>query len=86
MFTSSQDVFVLKNISNKVFIKYLSKETSKDITIREDDSIATTLQLTLTDTEELITILEGTWREDYATPEPHKIILRNNVPLYGVHK
>ena len=71
---------------NKVFIKYLSKEPSKDITIREDDIIATTLQLTLTDTEELITILEGTWREDYATPEPHKIILRNNVPLYGVHK
>lgn len=72
--------------NNKVYIKYLSKEPNKDITIDESDIIATTLQLTLTDTEELITILEGTWREDYATPEPHKIILRNNVPLYGVHK
>lgn len=68
------------------YIKYLSAEPSQDFNINESYIEANTLQVTLTDTEEIVTILEGEWRRDYAEIEPNIIILRNNVPLYGAHK
>lgn len=69
-----------------VHIKYLSKEPDIDFNITEDDIEATTLQTTFTTTEELITIVTGEWTADYSLPKKNTIILRNNVPIYGVHK
>lgn len=68
-----------------VFIKYLSIEPDTDLTITNTDIEVGSLALTLTDTEELVTILKGKWQPDYSLPE-NTIILRNNVPIYGVHE
>lgn len=73
-------------VNDIVYIKYLSKEPDIDVTVNESDILATTLNITLTDTEAIVTVLEGEWRGDYAVTEPNTIILRNNVPIYGVHK
>lgn len=73
-------------VNDVIFIKYLSKEPTTDLTITDKDIEVGSYQETFTGTDELITIVEGEWKPDLSAPEPNKIILRNNVPIYGVHK
>ena len=73
-------------VNDEMFIKYLSKEPDIDGVINESDIEATTLQTSFTETEAIITIVEGEWVKDYSAKEKNKIILRNNVPIYGVHQ
>lgn len=80
----------LWDVDNKFYIKYLAIEPTSDITITEDDVEVNKLKLTMTDTEELVTEMDITWKETYLPPlpleEPRRLVLRNNVKKYGLHK
>jgi hypothetical protein len=71
---------------NTVYIKYLSEEQVADDTITESDIDAGSLILTATNTEELVTKLTASWVDDYANPDPYKIILRHNIEIYGTRE
>jgi hypothetical protein len=72
------------------FIKYLSDEPTTVATIVEDDILADqsgagSLEVSLTNTTDLVTKLTCTWKRDYSLDDDYKLILRHNVNKYGVH-
>lgn len=67
---------------NTFFIKYLSASPTTVSTITEDHVTQNSLQITNTDTEELVTKMIVTWNDDYALPKK-LVILRNNINRYG---
>jgi len=69
-----------------VFLKYLSEEETEVDTLTEADLDAGSLSVFTTTTEELVTKLTATWKEDLSIPEPNKIVLRNNVSIYGLRE
>ena len=69
-----------------VFLKYLSEEETEVDTLTEADLDSGSLNVFTTTTEELATKLTATWKEDLSIPEPNKIVLRNNVPIYGLRE
>lgn len=81
-------------LTNGTFkIKYLSTEPATVATISEadilrdkDDPSATSLQIELTKTEDLVTKYTAKWRVDYAIPKENTLILRHNLKKYGTHE
>jgi len=74
-----------------IFIKYLSKEPVSVRTIEASDILVDTFQVTLTPTEDLITKHTIEWQNGEAGIEDNdevvrKIILKHNVPKYGVQE
>jgi len=83
-------------VGNEFFLKYLSEEPTTDVTFTEDDiwngptgSEEGNINLSFPETENLITRMVAIWRPNYLPLEqghkPYRIILRNNVKLYGMH-
>lgn len=72
------------------YLKYLSEEPTPVATIEESDVIADdegfgSLEITLTETEDLVTKLTSRWRRDYSLDDDYTLILRHNVKKYGTH-
>lgn len=70
----------------KFYLKYLPERPASVDSISEDDVDSNTLQLTHTNTEDLVTKLTATWKNDYSFDDPNKIILRHNVIKYGIQE
>lgn len=75
--------------NNVVYIKYLSEEPSSVRTITESDIISNTFLISLTETEDIATKHTINWQKTEAGVEDDdevnlKIILKHNVPKYGV--
>lgn len=77
-------------VGSEVFLKYLSEEPSSVDTITESEIAEETLSISYTDTEDLVTVLDCTFKEHYLPLEDDakdpRIVLRHNVKKYGVHK
>jgi len=81
-------------LTNGTFkIKYLSTEPATVATITEADVLrdsgnpsATSLQIELTKTEDLVTKYTAKWQVDYAIPKQNTLILRHNLKKYGTHE
>lgn len=65
-----------------LYIKYLSEEPTSIDTITEADIEEKSLELTCTDTMDLVTKFTALWRPSYDIQEPYKIVLRSNVKKY----
>lgn len=77
-------------IGDEFFLKYLSEEPTEDMTFTEADVESEQhYQISYPQTEELITRMVCLWNPDYLPLEPSekpdRIILRNNVKIYGLH-
>lgn len=66
-----------------VYISYLSAEPEPVKTLTDDDVEHTSIVIKTTETESLVTKLIATWRQDYLSSEPNRLILRHNVSKYG---
>ncbi len=68
------------------FIKYLSEEPTIDENIQDADIEHGSLELTHTNTDELVTKLIAEWKYDHFLDDPNKVILRHasNVFKYGL--
>lgn len=74
-------------IKNQVFfMQYLSAEFLSGVTITIDDVLEGTIQVTTSETEQIITRLSGHYFADYATGVESQVIVRNNVNRYGLFK
>ena len=71
---------------DKFYLQYLSAEPTSIETIAKSDIELESMQLTHTDTEDLVTKYVVEWKSDYAADEPNKVILRHNVIKYGTHE
>lgn len=83
--------------NDKFYIKYLSEEPTPVATITNSDILTddannrSTLRISLTKTEQLVTELKAKWRKDYRNDiDDNRLILRHNVsendePKYGTH-
>jgi hypothetical protein len=73
-------------VSNGVFfIKYLPAEPTSDKTITASDIELSSVEMTTTGTEDIVTKMNITYKISYAE-DPKNIILRNNVSRYGVRE
>lgn len=70
----------------KLYYKYLSEEVESVQTITNDEIEATSLSLTISETDSLVTKYIAEWRRDFAQEKPNEIILRNNIPKYGINE
>lgn len=71
---------------HKFYLIYLPDRPDAVTSISEDDVDSNTLELTHTNTEDLVTKLTATWKKDYSIEESNKIILRHNVAKYGTQE
>jgi hypothetical protein len=72
-------------LKNDIFyIKYLAKEDPPVDTITEDDVLEQSMEISYTETEDLVTKYVAHWRADYKTSKNFAVILRYNVPYYGL--
>lgn len=69
-----------------LFLKYLALEEAAEETITESETDRQSFELTLTTTEDLVTELTAEWDSDYSAERRNKIVLRNNIPKYGVNE
>ena len=77
-------VLYLKN--NVFYIKLISEEPSSSKTITESDVELESLRLTISSTDDLITKMNVTWRENYLPDSEKKLILRHNISTYGLYQ
>lgn len=68
-----------------VYIKYLAKDSSNVRTLTLSDVEQNSLSIQTAFYQQLVTKLTATWRKEY-TEEVQSIVLRNNIPLYGLHE
>lgn len=72
-------------LKNDIFyIKYLAKEEDPVDEINEDDIIEQSMEVSYTETEDLVTKYIAEWHADYKMSKQFKIILRYNVLYYGL--
>lgn len=71
--------------NNKFFIKYLPKRAISVAEITEADIIEQTLEVTLTESEDLNTKIVASWRADHIS-KPNLVVLRYNIKYYGMHE
>jgi hypothetical protein len=76
--------------NNIISLVYLSKEPPSVRTIREEDIIVNTFRVSFTETEDLITRHEITWRQTDAPVNKNDdpdftFVLKQNIPKYGVN-
>lgn len=69
-----------------VYLTYLPEEPASVATITESGVDHTTLGVSLTGTEELVTKMVVKWRPTYAEDSDRTLILRHNVEKYGVQE
>ncbi len=79
----SRCIIWLKN--NVFFIKYLPRKAAPVAVITEADIVEQTLEVSLTESEELNTKIVASWRPDYIA-KPNLVILRYNIKFYGMHE
>ncbi len=73
--------------SGKFFCRYLPATPESVFTFTERNNVLTrSLELSFTDTEELITKYVANWRSHGGQGEDNKVIMRNNVKKYGTHE
>lgn len=65
---------------------YLASQPTPSATISHSDIDHQTLNLTYTQTEDVVTKMDISWRDEYASEQERKIILRHNVSRYGVQE
>lgn len=65
-----------------LYIRYLPEKFDPVKTITQDDIAESSLKLTFTETEQLITKFTARWRETYVQKEPYRTIVRRNVKKY----
>lgn len=70
-------------VSGVMHITYLPEYTSPVMTITESDIEVNSFELTLTDTENLVTKSVSTYVTDYVQESPYQLILRANLNRYG---
>lgn len=75
----------LKVRGHTIYIRYLPEEPTSVTTITEDDVEQNSLQLTFTDTEEIVTKFTATYKPHYALPKPWLIVLRRNLAKYYIN-
>lgn len=66
------------------FIKYLSKRDVSIATITESDILEESLEVSYTETEDIVTKIKAAWKSDYKQSQPNLVILRYNIGYYGV--
>lgn len=72
--------------NNGVFyVRYLSEEPAPVTNIFDDDIESTTLEMSATPTEEIVTKLNATWHPDMEIA-PYRIIFRHNIAKYGTQQ
>lgn len=72
--------------NNGVFyVRYLSEEPAPVTTIYDDDIESTTLEISATETEQIVTKLNATWHPDMEIA-PYRIIFRHNIGKYGTQQ
>ena len=69
----------------------LAKEPATIRTLDESNTALDSVQISFTPTEDIVTKMTAVWRRDYAKEHEdrgklNKIVLRNNIPLYGNHE
>lgn len=64
-------------------MRYLPEVPDAVTTITESDIMPKSMEVSHTETEDLVTKLTAEWRESYAAVEPNKVILKHNVKKYG---
>jgi hypothetical protein len=67
----------------KFYIKYLAKEEDSVETFTEDDIEVSSLEVSYTPTEDIITKYVANWQDQNYRNVPNTIIFRNNVDKYG---
>ncbi len=74
-------------LDNGIFkIKYLATADAAIDTITESDILyPSSLEISCTETEDIVTKLIATWKPDYLSDE-YKIVLRHNILKYGVQE
>ncbi len=68
------------------YLRYLPESPTASITISQSDVVLKSMEVSHTDTEDLVTKLVAEWRESYAADDPNKVILKHNVKKYGTHE
>lgn len=71
---------------NTFYIKYKPKRQAPTATITAADIIEQTLEITTTETENLVTKYVAQWVSQYKTGKKNLIILRYNIGWYGTHE
>lgn len=71
---------IIKN--GVAFIKYLAAQETEIITVSESD--VDNFEITLSDSDNLVTKLDATWQRDLSADEIDHVVLRNNVRKYGL--
>lgn len=69
--------------SSDLFIKYLAVEEAAVATITVSEIQKQTLEMMMSETEDLVTKFVAEWKFDHAIEKPNKVILRNNITRYG---
>lgn len=72
--------------SGKFFCRYLPAKPDSVFTFSEDNVLTQSVELSFTDTEELVTKYVANWRSHGAQDEDNKVIMRYNVKKYGTHE
>ena len=71
-----------------VYIKYLAAEESAVLALTESEVSFGSFNIEYTEVEKLVTELTAIWQDDYVQidddEEPNKVVLRNNIPKYGL--
>lgn len=72
-------------IKNGVFhLKYLGRRDTVVDTITESDIIFGSLELTTTESEDIVTKYIAEWQPNYKVTEKYKLIVRYNINVYGL--
>jgi hypothetical protein len=74
----------LQITASVIKIKYLPTEPSSDKTITETDIDYGSITMEYTPTEDLVTKFIAVWNRDYAEEDERQLVLRNNIPKYGL--
>jgi len=74
-----------------IVIRYLAESPTSVRTLSEANVDLESLEIGYTETEKLVTKFTAIWRRDYAKEKEdrgktNKIVLRNNIPIYGTHE
>jgi hypothetical protein len=74
-------------IDNVFYLRYLSTTPESSLTITESDIEFGTMEVSSTETEDIITRMDVTWKPDYLPDtEVDPLVLRYNVNRFGLHK
>jgi hypothetical protein len=81
----------LRLVNGTFYLRYLPEEPTSIATLTENDIIyndtnGSSIEVSLTPTEDLVTKYIATWKLSYAQDEDDKIILRHNVEKYGLQE